>query len=84
MFYNKIRQEEKESMAYYKRLLVEAGGAINYANRAVCAEGATLIIGLGGTGTDAAIQIKKEVYRYLESDDEEAIIPKRLIKKPKN
>ena len=63
-------------MAYYKRLLVEAGGAINYANRAVCAEGATLIIGLGGTGTDAAIQIKKEVYRYLESDDEEAIIPK--------
>mgnify|MGYP002587880185 CR=1 FL=1 len=63
-------------MAYYRRLLVEAGGAINYTNRAVWAEGATLIIGLGGTGTDAALQIKKEVYRYLKPDDEDAILPK--------
>ncbi len=63
-------------MAVYGQLLVDAGGGIiDRTKQSEKQDGATLIIGLGGTGTDAVIKIKKEMYKQLKPDDEKAVIP---------
>lgn len=63
-------------MATYGRLLINAGGGI--IDRGMQSEqepDATVIIGLGGTGTDAVMRVKREVYRQLKPDDVDAVIP---------
>ena len=63
-------------MATYGQLLIDAGGGIvDRSKQSEKQDGATLIIGLGGTGTDAVIKIKKEMYKQLKPDDESAAIP---------
>lgn len=63
-------------MATYAQLLLDAGGGvINRATMAKQGEDAHVIIGLGGTGGDCVRQIKKEVYRQIQPDDPEAVIP---------
>lgn len=63
-------------MAVYGQLLIDAGGGvIDHAKQSEKAEGATVIIGLGGTGTSAVSKIKKEVFTQLKPDDVDATIP---------
>lgn len=63
-------------MATYGQLLIgSGGGVIDHNKQSERQEGATLIIGLGGTGGRAVQMIKKEVYRQLRPDDKEAVIP---------
>lgn len=63
-------------MAVYGQLLVDAGGGIiDHTKQSEKQEGATLIIGLGGTGTDAVMKIKREVYQQLKPDDTTSSIP---------
>ena len=35
----------------------------------------TLVIGLGGTGSDAVMKLKREVFKQLKPDDEQTAIP---------
>ena len=63
-------------MATYGQLLIDAGGGIiDRGKQSDRQEGATLIIGLGGTGTDAVMKLKKEVYKQLKPDNVNATIP---------
>ena len=63
-------------MATYGQLLIGAGGGIiNHGMQSARQEGATLVIGLGGTGSDAVMKLKKEVFKQLKPDDEKAVIP---------
>ncbi|MDE7334458.1 MAG: tubulin-like doman-containing protein [Lachnospiraceae bacterium] len=63
-------------MATYGQLLIDAGGGIiDRGKQSDRQDGATVIIGLGGTGTDALIKLKKEIYKQLKPDNENAIIP---------
>ena len=64
-------------MATYDSLLIDAGGGVIDHNKQSdrCKE-ATVIIGLGGTGADTVIKLKKEVYRQLKPDDVHAVIPR--------
>ena len=64
-------------MELYSSLLVNAGGGvIDHTKQSDRQPGATVIIDLGGTGKDAVIRLKKEVYRQLKPDDVDAEIPK--------
>ena len=63
-------------MATYGQLLIGAGGGvIDHGKQSARQDGATLVIGLGGTGSDAVMKLKKEVFKQLKPDDEEAVIP---------
>lgn len=64
-------------MATYGSLLIDAGGGvIDHNKQSDRQPGATVILGLGGTGSDAVIRLKREVYKQLKPDDVEAVIPK--------
>lgn len=64
-------------MATYGQLLIDAGGGvIDHGKQSERQDGATLVIGLGGTGSDAVIKLKKEVYKQLKPDDIDAVIPR--------
>lgn len=64
-------------MATYGSLLIDAGGGvIDHNKQSDRQPGATVIIGLGGTGSDAVIKLKKEVYKQLKPDDVGAVIPR--------
>lgn len=64
-------------MATYGSLLIDAGGGvIDHNKQSARQPGATVIIGLGGTGSDAVIKLKKEVYKQLQPDDVNAVIPR--------
>lgn len=63
-------------MATYGQLLLDAGGGvIDRGKQSDRQEGATVVIGLGGTGTDAVLRLKREMFKQLKSDDPEAAIP---------
>lgn len=63
-------------MAKYGQLLISAGGGIiDHQKQSKRQKGASVIIGLGGTGSDAVIKLKKEVYKQLQPDDLDATIP---------
>ena len=64
-------------MATYGSLLIDAGGGvIDHQKQSDQQPGATVVIGLGGTGADAVIQLKKEVYKQLKPDNPDAVIPR--------
>ena len=64
-------------MPVYRSLLLEAGGGIiNRSQQAERNGDAVVAIGLGGTGTDALIQLKSEIYKRLKPDNPEEAIPK--------
>lgn len=64
-------------MATYGQLLIGAGGGvIDHHKQSARQEGASLVIGLGGTGASAVMKLKKEVYRQLKPDHEEEAVPK--------
>lgn len=64
-------------MATYGQLLVDAGGGIiDRHKQSDRQDGASVIIGLGGTGADAVSKLKKEVYRQLKPDNADAVIPR--------
>ena len=64
-------------MATYGQLLIDAGGGIvDRRKQSERQEGASVIIGLGGTGSDAVMQLKREVYRQLKPDNTDAVLPK--------
>jgi len=64
-------------MATYGQLLIDAGGGvIDHGKQSDRQEGATVIIGLGGTGSDAVMKLKQEVYKQLKPDDVDAVIPR--------
>ena len=55
-------------MATYGQLLIGAGGGIiNHGMQSARQEGATLVIGLGGTGSDAVMKLKKEVFKKFRA-----------------
>ncbi len=63
-------------MATYGQLLIDAGGGvIDHGKQSDRQDGATVIIGLGGTGADAVFRLKREMYKQLKPDDPEAAIP---------
>ena len=63
-------------MATYGQLLIDAGGGIiDRGRQSDRQDGASVILGLGGTGADAVIQLKQEVYKQLQPDDADAVIP---------
>lgn len=63
-------------MATYGSLLIDAGGGvIDHGKQSERQAGATVILGLGGTGADAVIKLKKEVFKQLQPDDVNAVIP---------
>lgn len=63
-------------MARYGQLLIDAGGGIiDHQKQSKRQKGANVIIGLGGTGSDAVIKLKKEVYKQLQPDDLDATVP---------
>ena len=64
-------------MATYGSILIDAGvGIVDHGKQADRQPGATVIIGLGGTGSDAVIRLKREVYSRLKPDDVNAVIPR--------
>ena len=64
-------------MATYGQLLIDAGGGIiDRGKQSDRQDGASVIIGLGGTGSDAVIKLKQEVYKQLKPDDTDAVIPR--------
>lgn len=64
-------------MATYGQLLIDAGGGIiDRGKQSDRQDGASVIIGLGGTGSDAVIKLKHEVYKQLKPDDTDAVIPR--------
>lgn len=63
-------------MATYNQLLIGAGGGIvNQHQQSDQQEGATVAIGIGGTGASALMKLKREVYRKIKPDNPEATIP---------
>ena len=51
-------------MATYGQLLIDAGGGIvDRGRQSDRQDGASVMIGLGGTGADAVIKLKQEVYK---------------------
>ena len=63
-------------MSYYNQLLYEAGGGIvNTSQLAERGKGASIIIGIGGTGCDVLRKLKREVYSSLKPDDPKSPIP---------
>ena len=63
-------------MAYYNQLLYEAGGGIISPNqRSKRENGASIMIGIGGTGCDALRKLKREIYNRLEPDDPDSSVP---------
>jgi len=64
-------------MATYGQLLIDAGGGIiDHGKQSDRQDGASVIIGLGGTGSDAVIKLKQEVYKQLRPDHVDAVIPR--------
>ncbi len=64
-------------MATYGQLLIDAGGGIiDRGKQSDRQDGASVIIGLGGTGSDAVMKLKQEVYKQLKPDDTDAVIPR--------
>lgn len=64
-------------MATYGQLLIDAGGGvIDRGRQSDRQDGASVIIGLGGTGSDAVMKLKQEVYKQLRPDDVDAVIPR--------
>lgn len=64
-------------MATYGQLLIDAGGGIiDRGRQSDRQDGASVILGLGGTGADAVIKLKQEVYKQLRPDDADAVIPR--------
>ncbi|MDE7313263.1 MAG: tubulin-like doman-containing protein [Eubacterium sp.] len=64
-------------MATYGQLLIDAGGGIvDRGRQSDRQDGASVIIGLGGTGADAVIKLKQEIYKQLRPDDADAVIPR--------
>lgn len=63
-------------MATYGSLLLCAGGGILDHDRQAPQNGeANVVIGLGGTGSDAVMLLKEEVYRQLRPDDVNSAVP---------
>lgn len=63
-------------MTVYGQLLPDAGeGIIDRYRQAERQEGATVVIGLGGTGTDAILRLKREVFRQLKPDNVDGVVP---------
>jgi len=63
-------------MATYNQLLIGAGGGIvNHHQQSEQQSGATVAIGIGGTGASALAKLKREVYLKIKSDNPEAAIP---------
>ena len=63
-------------MSSYPQSLVSLGdGIIDHGRQASQAPGATVVIGLGGTGTDLVMKLKREVYKQIQPDDLEAPVP---------
>lgn len=63
-------------MANYASLLIGAGGGvIDRRKQSERQPGATVIIGLGGTGSDAVVRLKKEIHKQLRADDVDTAIP---------
>ncbi len=63
-------------MATYPQLLINAGsGIVDRGKQSKQEPGGTLIIGLGGTGSDLVMKLKREVYKQLQPDNMEAEIP---------
>ena len=63
-------------MATYSQLLIDSGsGIVDRRKQSKQEDGATLIIGLGGTGGDLLIKLKHEVYKQMQPDDLEAPLP---------
>lgn len=64
-------------MATYGQLLIDAGGGIiDRGKQSDRKDGASVILGLGGTGADAVIKLKQEVHKQLRPDDADAVIPR--------
>ncbi len=64
-------------MARYNQLLVSTGnGVIDRNKQALKSSEAFLFIGLGGTGTDLLMKLKKVVYKQIKPDDPEASVPR--------
>lgn len=64
-------------MATYGQLLIDAGGGIvDRGRQSDRQDGASVMIGLGGTGADAVMKLKQEVYKQLRPDDTDAVIPR--------
>lgn len=64
-------------MAVYSQLLIDTGnGVVDHGKQSPQEEGASVIIGLGGTGTDLVMKVKKEMYKQIQPDDLSATIPK--------
>lgn len=62
-------------MATYNQLLIGAGGGIvNRHQQSDQQEGATVAIGIGGTGASALSKLKKEVYRKIKSDNPDSAV----------
>lgn len=63
-------------MATYNQLLIGAGGGIvNRHQQSDQQEGATVAIGIGGTGASALSKLKREVYRKLKPDNPDSAVP---------
>ena len=63
-------------MATYSQLLIGAGGGIlNRHQQSEQQEGATVAIGIGGTGASALARLKREVFRKIRPDNPDAAIP---------
>lgn len=63
-------------MATYNQLLIGAGGGIvNHHQQSEQQAGATVAIGIGGTGASALAKLKREVYRKIKPDNPEAAVP---------
>lgn len=63
-------------MATYNQLLIGAGGGIvNRHQQSDQQEGATVAIGIGGTGASALSKLKREVYRKIKSDNPDSAVP---------
>ena len=60
---------------YGQLLLLCGGGVIDHAKQVERQDEATLVIGLGGTGSDAVMKLKREVFKQLKPDDEQTAIP---------
>lgn len=62
-------------MAIYNQLLIGAGGGIvNHHQQSEQQEGATVAIGIGGTGASALSKLKKEVYRKIKPDNPDSAV----------
>lgn len=63
-------------MATYNQLLIGAGGGIvNRHQQSEQQAGATVAIGIGGTGASALSKLKHEVYRKIKSDNPDSAVP---------